>query len=218
MPRSPFSSLPSSPASSPSYGPADSSPPSSPGLSHSQLSADFDSPPRSPALVHPFAGSSKATKKVRLYEKQESRWGAEMNDDAPAEDEDGTSTKFGDCDASMTACANSDSEFDAFFGETDTEDAALEEQELWDKTISEAIDDGNGLIDLRCVSHDLRRRVASSLSPAPQVLEEVSRQFRHQLPTWKTLLFCPASGSHHVSLPPLHPLHCPPQSHCRHAS
>ena len=152
MSYSPSSSIPSSPASSPSLGPLDSSPPSSPNINARHLSEDPESPLGSPGLAHPFAGSSKAVKKFRLYEKREQRWGADLNDDVFVDgtDEDG-SAKYGGFDASATACISSDTEVDDFFADDDFEGTAVEEHDLWERMLSEAIDQGNGLIDLRYV-------------------------------------------------------------------
>ncbi|RPD58859.1 hypothetical protein L226DRAFT_555043 [Lentinus tigrinus ALCF2SS1-7] len=59
--------LSSSPPSSPSLAPIDSSPPSSPSLTA------ICTPPGSPGPVHPFAGSTKSTRKPRIYEQHGSR-------------------------------------------------------------------------------------------------------------------------------------------------
>lgn len=149
MSYSPSSSIPSSPASSPSFGPVDSSPPSSPNLPAVQLSSDFDSPPSSPGVIHPFAGSTKAAKPFKLYEKREGRWGAELNDE---DDGDYDSGRL-DFDASTTAYARTDTDMEDF--EDEVESTHVEEFDMWERRISDAIDQGNGLIDLRCVaSHD----------------------------------------------------------------
>ena len=58
--------LSSSPPSSPSLAPVDSSPPSSPSLTA------IYTPPGSPGPVHPFAGSTKSTRKPRIYERHSS--------------------------------------------------------------------------------------------------------------------------------------------------
>ncbi|KAI0666877.1 hypothetical protein C8Q78DRAFT_983630 [Trametes maxima] len=56
-----------SPSSSPSLAPVDSSPPSSPCL------AAFRTPPASPGVKDPFAGSTKSSKRPRIYERDDSR-------------------------------------------------------------------------------------------------------------------------------------------------
>ncbi|KAK7683415.1 hypothetical protein QCA50_013678 [Cerrena zonata] len=131
-------SLPSSPSSSPSFGPIDSSPLSSPNLN------PLSSPPPSPGLVHPFAASAKATRRPKLYEKREQRRLAEL--DAFDHEFDASCTRLDDDlddfhlnpieKSSMTdSCSESgDTEFD--------------ENERWAKKISEAIDECNGIIDL----------------------------------------------------------------------
>ncbi|KAI0709632.1 hypothetical protein C8T65DRAFT_727341 [Cerioporus squamosus] len=58
--------LSSSPPSSPSLAPIDSSPPSSPSLTA------LCTPPGSPGPVHPFAGSTKSTRRPRIYERHSS--------------------------------------------------------------------------------------------------------------------------------------------------
>ncbi|KAL6299532.1 hypothetical protein BKA93DRAFT_806144 [Sparassis latifolia] len=60
----PASSPSSSPPSSPSFDPLDSSPPSSPNLEA------VATPPQSPEVVHPFAASTKATRRPHLHEKR----------------------------------------------------------------------------------------------------------------------------------------------------
>lgn len=59
----------SSPVSSPSFGPTDSSPPSSPDLSPvlTTTTPAFGSP----SLSHPYAASTKANKRPKLYERHE---------------------------------------------------------------------------------------------------------------------------------------------------
>ncbi|KAI0644292.1 hypothetical protein C8Q79DRAFT_1002184 [Trametes meyenii] len=57
-----------SPSSSPSLAPVDSSPPSSPCFE-----AAFCTPPASPGAKDPFAGSTKSSKRPRIYELNESR-------------------------------------------------------------------------------------------------------------------------------------------------
>lgn len=74
----------------------------------------------------------------------------ELQDDA-----EGANISF-DFDASMTACGQSDTDADDFFGSEDVESTAVEEAEVWERKISDAIDQGTGLIDLRYVcSRDL---------------------------------------------------------------
>ncbi|TCD60823.1 hypothetical protein EIP91_009426 [Steccherinum ochraceum] len=180
MSYSPSSSIPSSPASSPSFGPIDSSPPSSPSTPAVPLGTDFDSPPSSPGVVHPFAGSTKAIKRFKLYEKREGRWGAELNDE---DDGDCDSTRL-DLDASTTAYARTDTDMEDF--EDEVESTHVEEFDMWERRISDAIDQGKGLLDLSSTSFggaityippsiaDLEKLVvlpepsrSSRLSPAP---------------------------------------------------
>ncbi|THH27087.1 hypothetical protein EUX98_g7100 [Antrodiella citrinella] len=142
------SSIPSSSASSPSLGPVDSSPLSSPHPGPISLSDDLDSPPASPGVVHPFAGNTKAVKRIRLYEKSADRWGAELNDAI----EDDRSFATLNLDGSMCASSEpSDTEGGDFFAcDDDMDESTLaDEVDPWAKAISNAIDQGNGLIDLR---------------------------------------------------------------------
>lgn len=69
LPSSPTSSVNVTPSSSPVFGPVDSSPPSSPGL----VPYSLDSPthPSAP-FSHPFAASTKAIKRLPIYEKKDS--------------------------------------------------------------------------------------------------------------------------------------------------
>lgn len=134
-------SLPSSPSSSPSFGPIDSSPLSSPNLN------PLSSPPPSPGLVHPFAASAKATRRPKLYEKREQRRLAEL--DAFDHEFDASSTRLDDdLDEFHLNSIEKSSMTDSCSESGDTE---FDENERWAKKISEAIDECNGIIDLRYV-------------------------------------------------------------------
>ncbi|KAL4250506.1 hypothetical protein ABKN59_006975 [Abortiporus biennis] len=172
-PQSSSSVLGSSPPSSPSPCPIDSSPPSSPNLTPLN-----DSPPGSPGLIHPFAASTKAAKRPRIYEKRtpSERWGDQIIDDdadssffaSPNKGSVGgesrllSTRKFGRSVSGNSAMSdfsiggNREAESDAewFDGGGEVSCASItasvmgDEQKIWDNIINEAIDNCNGIIDL----------------------------------------------------------------------
>ncbi|CAL1715529.1 unnamed protein product [Somion occarium] len=128
----------SSPASSPFFGPVDSSPPSSPTLS------PLASSPPSPGIVHPFAASAKATRPPKLYEKREARRFAEL--DSLGRSVDAFDAKQRVQSSSSVCMSNAKSiDLDTCSESGDTE---FDEHEFWEAKVSEAIDNGNGIIDL----------------------------------------------------------------------
>ncbi|KAH9941496.1 hypothetical protein B0H21DRAFT_752593 [Amylocystis lapponica] len=90
------SSPSSSPPSSPSFGPIDSSPPSSPSV------GPISTPPASPRLSHPFAASTKATRRPHLYEKggRSLRWASNASPERGFEARDDDSTEHNKSQAS----------------------------------------------------------------------------------------------------------------------
>lgn len=225
----------SSPVSSPSLGPSDSSPPSSPNLD-----PILTTPPafKSPSLTHPYAASTKANKRPKLYERHENGGSrhSERSPNTMSSDQERVrvpsharahSTESGSPlihpfagsakstwrpprreakyrRVDSTASASSD-----FFGGSDTgslmsieplnlnaisreEDDFLaltddesndvfsprykinavqnkkaREKELWDKAITKAIDDANGIVDLRYVHRASYRRIPNLLYQQP---------------------------------------------------
>lgn len=141
MPSSPslsFSaSFPSSPSSSPSFGPVDSSPPSSPNLH------PLSSPPGSPRPTDPFAGGNKGVKRPRIYEKRSHHWADQI--DSPDNSFD-ASVLPGSPSRTLHTSLPSESEFDFF---SEREESEADEDEFWERTISQAIDNCDGMINLK---------------------------------------------------------------------
>jgi hypothetical protein len=189
-----------SPASSPSFGPCDSSPPSSPHA-HDRS----PSPPASPGLAHPFAASTKGVRPPRIYERHERRisdndisFQLDLLDPDASPARAGHATNIpvhplaGSANAAWTPpewekkpsrrrvrtfsstsmsssgtfepehlfstpsqrFPESDGDYDAI-NLSDDEDAwsvrksrRQQEQEMWDKAITTAIDKADGIIDL----------------------------------------------------------------------
>ena len=136
-------SLHSSPSSSPSFGPIDSSPLSSPNLE------PISSPPPSPGLVHPFAASAKATRRPKLYEKREQRRLEEL--DAFNDGIDASSTQL-PSDNDFEFVLNPVPRPSTDYACSESGDTEIDEDEQWTTHVSRAIDNCNGIIDLRYVA------------------------------------------------------------------
>ncbi|KAL0581961.1 hypothetical protein V5O48_000018 [Marasmius crinis-equi] len=139
---------PSSPASSPSPY-VDSSPPSSPGTTL----FDFDSDGRS---CDPFAGSMKATKSPKIYEKKRAR---SISPSPPPNES--KKVRITERDAIEQALAN----------------RTRSDTEIWNDVVAEAIDKGHGYVDLESnglSSIPSRAIIDLSMLYVPSIEQEVS--------------------------------------------
>lgn len=141
---SPSSSVNATPSSSPIFGPVDSSPPSSPGLSLYSL----DSPPHSTSapFSHPFAASTKAIKRLPNYEKK-----LESLPCTPP----GTFTRSFGLDRSAFSRSLQEDDFlnnnspNASSPSHRTSRYIDREERIWDDALRKPFDTGIGQIDLR---------------------------------------------------------------------
>ena len=129
MPLSP----PSSPSSS-SSGPLDSSPPSSPSL------VALDSPPAFKGLSHPFAASSRSNRRPPLYEKK-------INT-LPVTSPSQFIFKAPAARAFQNAYEQDDYVYGGNASRAANFESLVPEARLWDQSITNAVDNGQGRIDL----------------------------------------------------------------------